>query len=425
MGAVLLGWVAAAYFLSSAALLVPVGRAADIRGRKKVFALGVLIFTASSLLCAASGSSEMLISSRIAQGAGAAMIFATTFAILSSIFPAEERGRVLGLNLAATYLGLTSGPLLGGLLAEHAGWRSVFVPVIPLGAAAAALIGGVEEEWAEARGEKFDLRGALIYGPSLALLIFGFSLLPQKAGLGLILAGVGGIAGFVRWESKAQSPLLDVKLFRENKLFAFSNLAALATYAATAAVAFILSLYLQYVRGLSPSAAGLILLARPALQTAFSPLAGRLSDRFEPRIVASAGLALIAAGLSIFIFLGEETSAGFVLSGLALLGLGMGFFSSPNANALMSSVERRSYGVASGTLSTMRLVGHALSFGVVMLAFSLHLGEAPLNPSTFPSFLAAARLFFLISLGFSFAALLFSAGRGRISGGGRGGGGGR
>lgn len=397
MNAVLLGWVATAYILASATCLLPFGRLADIYGRKRVLTYGTFIFTIASLLLAFAPSATALIALRALQGIGGAMIFTTGIAILTSVFPIGERGKALGINAAATYLGLSLGPVLGGLLTQHFGWRSIFLVVVPLGATIIALIfTKLKGEWAEARGEKFDLTGSVIYGLALTGIIYGFSLLPTKLGIWLTIIGASGIFAFVQREAKVGGPLLDINLFKKNRVFAFSNLAVLLNYSAAYAVSFLLSLYLQYIKGLSPQSAGLTLVAMPAVQAGFSPVAGRLSDRIEPRILASVGMGLITIGLSLFIFLGEKTSLGFIIASLILIGFGFGFFASPNTNAIMSSVNQRFYGVASATLATMRQVGMSFSMGITMLLFAIYIGRVEIIPEYYPLFLSSTKIAFII-----------------------------
>ncbi|RKY40547.1 MAG: MFS transporter, partial [Candidatus Omnitrophota bacterium] len=272
----------------------------------------------------------------------------------------------------------------------------------------------LKEEWAEAKGEEFDFIGAIIYSLSLVAIIYGFSLLPAMSGAWLVLIGAFLLWTFVGWEIKAKSPILDINLFRNNTIFAFSNLAALINYSATFAVSFLLSLYLQYVKGLSPQDTGLILVSQPVVMAIFSPFAGRLSDRVEPRIIASAGMALTVASLLLFTFLNEETALKFVVTSLILLGFGLALFSSPNTNAVMSSVESRFYGVASATLATMRLTGQMLSMGIAMLTFAIYIGKVPITPRYHSFFLTSIKIAFLIFSALCFGGIFASLARGKI-----------
>ncbi len=370
--AVLLSWVATAYLLAAAISLVPFGRLADIYGRKKIYKYGIGIFTLTSFLSAISISAPMLITFRIFQGVGSAMIFATGIAILSSVFPPQERGKALGINVAAVYTGLSLGPVLGGFLTQHLTWRSVFLFNVPLGLIIICLVlWKLKGEWAEAKGEKFDLLGSIIYSLAIIAIMYGISLLPAMMSLWIILLGLLGILVFVKWEFRVKTPVYDLNLFRTNRVFAFSNLAALINYSATFAVTFLLSLYLQYIKALSPQSAGMILIAQPIVMTIFSPFAGRLSDRIEPRVVASIGMTLTAIGLFFFTALQENSRLEFIIARLIVLGFGFAFFSSPNTNAIMGSVEKRFYGLASGSVGTMRLLGMMISMGIATLIFAV------------------------------------------------------
>jgi EmrB/QacA subfamily drug resistance transporter len=410
MDAILLSWVTTSYLLTSAMFLVPFGKIADLYGRKKIFTSGILLFTLSSSGCALSTSGGMLIGFRVLQGIGAAATYCVGAAILTSVFPPRELGKVFGINLAAVYVSYSMGPFLGGFLTHHLGWRTIFIINVVLGFSIVyAIFWKWRGEWEQASGERFDLTGSIIYSIALLLIMYGFSQLSSFRGLWFILPGVLSIFVFIRWETKIENPVLEISLFRKNRVFAFSNLAALINYSATFAVSFLLSLYLQYIKALTPETAGLILLPQPVTQAFFSPLAGRLSDRIEPRIVASIGMLLTAAGLFLLIFLGEKTSETFIVWTLILLGLGFALFSSPNTNAVMASVEGRLYGVASGTIGTMRMMGMVLSMGITVLIFSLYIGKVRMAPEYYPALLKCTKVAFifftLLCLGGVFASL--------------------
>ncbi|MFX0207129.1 MAG: MFS transporter [Candidatus Hodarchaeota archaeon] len=415
MDAVLLSWVNTSYLLAAAMFLVPFGRLADLYGRKRLFTYGVLSYTGSSLLASISSSTMIFIASRIWQGIGGALIFGTGVAILTSVYPVGERGKVLGINTASVYSGLSLGPFLGGFLTQHFGWRSIFLTSVPLGLVIMVFIfWKLKGEWAEAKGEKFDLGGSIIYGLMLIGIMYGFSLLPAMLGLWILLGGVVGLFAFIIWEMRVESPVLEITLFRTNRVFSFSNLAALINYSATFAISFLLSLYLQYIKGLSPQNAGLILIVQPVIQATFSPFAGRLSDRIEPQRVASLGMALIVVGLTLFTQLNETTTLEFLIIGLILLGLGFALFASPNTNAVMSSVEKRFYGVASGTLGTMRLTGQMLSMGIAMLLFAIYLGRVQITPEFYPLFLRSVHTAFIIFATLCFGGIFASLARGKV-----------
>ena len=415
MDAVLLGWVNLAFLMASATFLVPFGRIADIYGRKKVFTYGILLFTLASVFCVISTSATALIASRVLQGIGGAMVFGTNVAILTSVFPLGERGRVLGINVAAVYAGLSLGPPVGGLMTQQFGWRSIFIVNIVLGLAVFALIlWRLKGEWAAAQGEKFDFTGSAIYGVMILTGMYGFSLLPALSAVWLILLGVLALVAFVWWELRVQSPVLHIDLFRRNVVFAFSNLAALINYSATFAIGFLLSLYLQYIKGFTPQYAGLILIAQPVVMAVLSPITGRLSDRIEPRVLASAGMAVTAAGLALFILLDGQTSIAFIIGGLILVGFGLALFSSPNTNAVMSSVENRFLGIASATLATVRQIGMMLSMGIVMMLLALFMGRVQITPEYYDLYLKAMRVAFIIFACACFVGIFASLARGNV-----------
>jgi EmrB/QacA subfamily drug resistance transporter len=400
MDAIALSWVATAYLLSSALFLVPFGKIADIYGRKKIFLYGLGIFTAASFLMMMVVSSQMLLTVRIVQGIGSSMIFGTAVAILTSAYPPGERGKALGIYITAVYFGLSLGPFLGGILTENFGWRSIFFINVPIGIIAVALVTWqLKGEWAECRGEKFDLTGSLIYGAALVTVMAGFSLLPGGTGILLLISGLTCSGVFIWYERRQRSPVLNMRLFSESRVFAFANIAALINYSATFAVSFLLSLYFQYIKGFSPEYAGLVLIAAPVMQAVISPFSGRLSDRIDPGTIASTGMGFTAIGLLLLIFLSETTPLWYFITALIILGLGFGLFSSPNTNAVMSSVEKRYYGVASGLVGTMRLLGQMLSMGIAMMIFAIVIGRVEITPvyhSLFVTSLHYAFIFFTI-----------------------------
>ena len=415
MDAVSLSWVATSFLLTSAMFLLPFGRLADIYGRKCFFTWGILIYTVASFLSAVSTSGVALILFRGLQGLGGAMIFSTGIAILISVFPFSERGKVLGLTVSAIYLGLSIGPSIGGLLTQQFGWRFIFLIHVPVGLLIVGLImAKLRGDWADAKGETFDLFGSILYGFSLLAIVYGFSLLPETIGGWIILMGGLGLLTFLTWEQKVKSPLLNMRLFQANTVFTFSNLAALIHYSTTFSVGFLLSLYLQYIKGYSPQSAGMILIAQPVVMAFFSPYSGKLSDRMEPRIVASLGMAVTATGLFFFIGIGKETSLPMIIVNLMVLGLGFALFSSPNTNAVMSSVEKKYFGVASGILGTMRLTGQMLSMGIAMLIFALYIGKVQITAAQHPLFLKSIQVAFLVFTLLCLLGILASLARGRL-----------
>jgi EmrB/QacA subfamily drug resistance transporter len=415
MNVLTLSWVSTAYLLAAAGFSVPFGRASDIYGRKKIFLWGILLDICSSLIGAFAVSNKMLIAARFLQGIGGAMIFTLGITIISSVFPVEKRGRAIGITIAAVYCGLSAGPFIGGFLTHQLGWRSIFLLNVLIGLViVVTTLWKLKPEWAGARGESFDLLGSVIYVLSLSCTMYGLSRIPAAYAFLLVGAGVAGLIVFAFWEIRTEHPVLEMRLFLKSRTFLFSNLAALINYSATFAITFLLSLFLQYVRGFSAQAAGLILVSQPVVMALFSPFAGRLSDRLDARVVASVGMSITVVGLATLIFLHPSSGLPHIVGNLMFLGLGFALFSSPNTNAVMSSVERKYLGVASGTLATMRVTGQMASMGVVMIVLALFgMGQVVITPAYYGTFLHTMRTAFTIFALFCLAGVFASLARGR------------
>ncbi|MEM1901381.1 MAG: MFS transporter [Candidatus Nezhaarchaeales archaeon] len=404
------GWILTTFLLATTVFLVPLGRIADIKGRKKLFVLGNIVFAVSSMLCGFSSSSSMIIGMRVLQGIGGAMIFATGIALISSVFHPKERGRALGLYTSSAYMGLTIGPLLGGVLTEGFSWRSVFFFNAPIGGLVIILtLLKLREEWIEAKGEKLDFIGSVVYGAMVTSVIIGLS----QGYLVLIALGAILLGVFILWELKRRWPVLELRLFK-NVTFAFSNFAALLNYSATYASPFILSLYLQHLRGLSPQQAGLVLTAQPAIQAIFSPSAGYLADKVEPRMVASIGMGLTALGLWSLSHIELETDITTIIFSLTLIGIGLALFVSPNTKVIMSSTPSKFYGVASAMTATMRNLGQAISMSIITLLMTLFLGKGTITePSTYNLFVNCSQLAFQVFSALCVVGMLLSITRGK------------
>jgi MFS family permease len=410
--AVLLGWVVTSFVLAVAVFCVPFGRIADIVGIKKVFLYGLGLFSLTAVGTIFANSVLLLVALRALQGIAGAMTASTSVAMITAVYPARERGRALGISIGSVYAGLSIGPFIGGILTDYFGWRSIFIVVAPLMFVVfLLLISGVKGEWCASKGEKFDYVGSLIYGLALVAVMYGFSLLPEALGAAITAVGVVGLLAFVLWENRIPSPILNVGLFRQNRTFAFSNLASLLGYASASGVVFFLSLYLQYIKGYSPQGAGLVLLAQPLVMTIIAPYSGRLSDRIAPGVVASLGMGLSCLGLISFCFLDSSTSIIQIILTLVVLGAGAGLFTSPNTNAIMGSVTPRFYATASSVTSTVRTVGQTLSMGVAMIILALIVGRQEITPATYPDFVSSARVCFIIFAAISFGAIFASLAR--------------
>lgn len=406
----IVGWLVTGYTLAVAAFSVPAGRIADLTCRKTVLAAGIALFTACCIGAVFSVSMIMLILIRVAQGIGAAMVFSTNTAVLLSTFPAESRGRVIGYSLASTYAGLSSGPVLGGVLNQHFGWEAIFILTGIISAAALIAVFGLPgNKQQPSKPRSLDLTGNILYLISIVLLMYGLSEI-GKGWIPPVLAAAGLAFGifFLRHELKADDPAVDVRLFRQNIGYGFSNLSALLNYGATFAISYLVSIYLQVVQGFSSQATGLIMIAQPAIMAGLSPVAGRLSDKFSPFKLSSAGMGLCATGTCMFIFLGQNTSLWLVIAALAVTGLGFALFSSPNTNAVMSCVQEADYGVASSILATMRSIGHTLSMVVVTIIVTFYMQDASMAEAPPDILIRVMRISFIIFTGICIAGVFVS-----------------
>jgi len=416
LDAVTLSWVVTSFLLSTAMFLLPVGRWGDLSGIRRLYKTGMVIFTVSSLLSGFATSGYWLIAMRFLQGIGAAFSSTTGAAILVSAFLPQHRGRVLGMSVSGVYLGLAFGPFFGGFLTQYLGWRSIFFMASGFGLLI-TIIGFLflgKDEIQQKTRTKLDFKGTVFYMLGLVSLTYGSARIPQIFGWSLMGAGVVFLIIFWMLENRSENPVLETRLFTHNRLFAFSNLAALINYSATFSIIFLLSLYLQKVKGLSPRDAGSILVAQPIVMALFSPVTGRLSDKIQPRYLATIGMTMCTIGLSAFAFLTETTPIALIVVLLFWVGTGFALFSSPNMNTIMSSVQKNQLGLASGSASTMRVVGQIASMTIATLFFAFLFNKQAVETVANPLFLKALRLGFITFATISLAGIYFSFNRGKM-----------
>jgi len=410
--AVELSWVAGGYMLALSVILLPIGRLADIWGRRRTFVWGTAWFTVSTLLVSLAWSIEALLVLRVLQGVGAAMINSTGIAIVTAIYPPKERGRAMGIIVGCVYAGLSVGPLLGGLLTDWAGWRAVFYLCLAPGVLAWILACRIDSEWRPARGQSFDLLGALLYGVFVIACVKGLTGLARPGvGISLLLVSAVALLLFVRRSRSIEHPVLFLGLFTSNRVFTLSSVATMINYAGTFAVGFLLSLYLQVVKGFAPVHAGLILVIQPAVQALLSPLAGVLSDRFNAAAMATLGMALCGAGLLGLGYIDADSEVWVIGGLLALMGLGFALFASPNMSVIMGSVAPKDYSIASSLVATMRTFGMSLSMGIATVVFGFLLHGRQVSLENIPQFLASMRIIFDVCAGLCVAGVFCSLGR--------------
>ncbi|NLT14510.1 MAG: MFS transporter, partial [Clostridiales bacterium] len=393
----LLNWVVSGYLIATAAFLLPFGRLADQYGRKKIFLTGMVLLAASSLGCALSPSLIALICFRAIQGVASAMIFGTAMAILTSVIPPETRGRALGLNSAATYIGLSCGPVLGGFISSAFTWRAVFYFNLLIAVVVIVLtVWKLKGEW-KGEASRLDSGGIVLCILAQAFILFGLTKLTANLLYQVsFLLGVVLLVVFYLYEKKRRDPLIPIDRILRNRPFAFANLASLINYSATFALSFVLSLYLQAALRLDAGISGLVLLVQPVLMAVLSPVTGALSDRLSPAVLASAGMGLSALGLLFFVFLTTETPIILIILNLAFIGLGFSLFATPNTNAIMGSVDKTLYGIASSILGNMRLLGQAISMAIVSLITSVLIRDQIGSPAYVVQLMASLRTAFII-----------------------------
>ncbi|WP_243158088.1 MFS transporter [Aminipila terrae] len=343
VSACLVGWIVTSYMLASAAFSVPFGRIADITSRKKVLVAGIFIFALCSLASAFAWDIKIILTLRALQGFGAAMIFSTNIAMLISAFPENSRGKVLGYSTASTYIGLSAGPVIGGLFNHYFGWRSIFILTFAVSAAVFIIAAkNLPADKKKAEKADNDFVGNVFYITMIVCFLYGLSAFSTNM-LAKILLPIGIVAGIIfgKYELKTKNPIVELRLFSDNLSYTFSNIAALLNYGATFAISYLLSIYLQVVMGYNSQSAGIILVAQPVIMALLSPYAGKLSDRISPFKLASFGMGLCSVCLLFFSFLSEKFPLWSIITALVVAGVGFAFFSSPNTNAVMACVEKR------------------------------------------------------------------------------------
>jgi len=393
---ILLSWIPTVFVLANAAFILPFGRLSDIVGRKKIFTYGVLIYTIASLLAGYSSSGILLIFFSFLQGLGCSMIFATGVALLSSVYPSNRRGEALGIYVTAVYIGLFLGPLLGGVMVQNFGWRSIFLFNVPFGLLLYTLIRlRLNGEWMGSAGEKFEIRGSIVYIISIIALMYGFSTLYDTTGRLFLIAGLIGLLMFVLIEKGSLNPILRLSILR-SRVTTLSALALLLMNIANTALWALLSLYFQDVLHLGPQITALIISVEPLMVALLSAPVGRWSDSIDSRIFSVSGMILTTLGLLILSQLNTNTNLWIPIMGLIIVGTGLGLFSSPTTNKFIGSIAGRDYGMGSATLSTMIYAGQTMSLGIMLYIFAIYIGNVQINPSNIPLFLMSLNTAFLV-----------------------------
>ncbi len=411
-----LQWVVTAYLLTISSLLPVFGRTADLLGRKKIFSIGFLIFIFGSLLCGISDNIWFLVGSRIVQAVGASMLMANSAAIITGIFPPNERGRALGLTGTVVALGSLTGPALGGILIGLTSWRSIFFINLPIGIlgflVARSLLPNDEPQKTQ---ESFDFFGAITFTAGMISLLLGINNAEDwgwtsSPVLLSLTIGVSLLVVFFFNERKVDHPLIDLSLFM-NRPFMIGNLSGLLSFIALFANNMLLPFYLQQILGYSPSHVGLLMTVFPITMAIVAPISGHASDKFGPLVLTTSGLTI--TGISLFYFSTLTATAQFyqIIPGAVLAGLGMGMFQSPNNSSVMSSVPRQKLGIAGGINSLVRNLGMIIGIAFSVSLFEALGGVTKPNQDQVVAFMSAYHTVMLVAMSIAFIGAIVSLNR--------------
>ena len=413
--AIYVSWIPTAFLLSSVVIVLPAGKLADIYGRKRLYILGTFIFALASALGAFANSVEWILVSRFLQGTGSAFIYATGLAIVIAMFGTKNRGLALGLTSTSIYIGLSCGPLIGGWLTEYYGWRSVFsvpVPLLLISMCLAFIC--IRQNRKNEDAERVDWLGSVIFAGAIISVLLGVSNLPDPVAVPLILGGFAALGVFFYQQTRVEQPLINFRRLVKNRVFFHSLMAGFFTYASNYPMVFLLSLYLQYIQGLSPTAAGQLIVLQVVTMAIIAPFSGRLSDRYEPRVLATTGCLVMACGFGLLQQLDMDTSLYLVASGSITLGIGFGLFTTPNNNAAMSAVEKNRLSMGSAMLNLGRTLGNVLGTAVVLIVMAILIGNNQISPQQYPALLSVVRWALAWSFTCTLVGAWFSHRRGNI-----------
>jgi EmrB/QacA subfamily drug resistance transporter len=415
-----LEWIVTAYALVFAALLITGGKLADMFGRRRIFVVGLAIFTLSSLACGFAPSASFLIGARAVQGIGAALMSPATLSIITATFPPKERGQAIGIWAGVSALALAIGPLVGGLIVDNIGWNWIFfvnVPVGALGILVSHLV--IRESRDTSHEQSIDLPGLLASG--LGLFSLSYALIEgNRHGwasaeiLGLFGAAAVLIVAFVMLESRQRLPMLDLSLFKISS-FAGANIVAMLVSLGMFGVFFFVSLYVQNILGYTPTKAGAIFLPMTCLIIVIAPIAGRASDRIGGRWLMGGGMTILGISLLFYQRVGLHSTFWTLLPAMILGGIGMAMTMSPMTSVAMGSVPVDKAGVGSGVLNSFRQVGGSLGIALIgaILASYLHApAGSTLAKQQYVDGLHAA---LLVSAGITFAAAIVAIVMVRVS----------
>ncbi|WP_406534941.1 MFS transporter [Methanobrevibacter sp.] len=389
-------WITTLTALVIAVFTLPAGQISGKYGVKKSLIIGVSIFLLASIGACLSFSTESFLICRVFQGIGIAFSNVSAIAMVVQAVKPQNRGKALGFTVTGIYLAGSLSPVFSGFLVHNFGWRAMFYFVIPfLILCVVLMILKIPKEWKTYEGSKIDALGYILYGVGISLFIYGFTNLMNEFGFISVIIGLILLIIFGYYELKIETPAFNMNLFRNMK-FTSSNVAALCSYLAIASLTTILNYHFQYVRGWNAQMSGIMLIVTPIIMAVMAPNSGKLSDKIHPQKLAAIGMSITTVALVILIFLDANMPLYLIVIAMILQGIGMGLFTTPNTNAIMSSVPPNETPNASAAQSAMRTIGQTMSLGILTLVFAWIMGNLKLTPQYAAMIVQASQLICII-----------------------------
>lgn len=404
---ILENWIVYIYLLVLSVAGVPLAKICGRYGLKSSFKLGLIIFSLGSLISMLSFDVVVMIMGRILQAIGATMTFVTNVSMITAEIPVNNRGRALGINVTGVYLGITISPTISGILVQNLSWRFVFLITILLAMISYCLLCKIVDEW-KLEEASLDKIGSVIYVFGIGLLLYGFTILNTHIGVALVVTSLILLAIFVRYELKRENPVYEMRLFK-NVNYTTSNIVALIAYLSTYVVSYVLNYHFQYIMALDAQTSGLILISTPVMMLLIAAQAGKLSDRINPAILQLLGVTLITIAIALISQISYTTPIYMIVIAMIIQGIGHGFFSTPNNNIILSSVDnKKDIPTASASVATVRNLGQSFSLGILTVTFAFIMGNVEIQPSNYDLLVQSNQTTMLIITALSILAIVLS-----------------
>ena len=404
---ILENWIVYIYLLVLSVAGVPLAKICGRYGLKSSFKLGLIIFSLGSLISMLSFDVVVMIMGRILQAIGATMTFVTNVSMITAEIPVNNRGRALGINVTGVYLGITISPTISGILVQNLSWRFVFLITILLAMISYCLLCKIVDEW-KLEEASLDKIGSVIYVFGIGLLLYGFTILNTNIGVALVVTSLILLAIFVRYELKRENPVYEMRLFK-NINYTTSNIVALIAYLSTYVVSYVLNYHFQYIMALDAQTSGLILISTPVMMLLIAAQAGKLSDRINPAILQLLGVTLITIAIALISQISYTTPIYMIVIAMIIQGIGHGFFSTPNNNIILSSVDnKKDIPTASASVATVRNLGQSFSLGILTVTFAFIMGNVEIQPSNYDLLVQSNQTTMLIITALSILAIVLS-----------------